>query len=242
MAFSVLKKMGRAFNFLSIVLLIWIGTFIYLIIDDNYTLFLKPEFGFLIYAGLFICSAFFISGMFTPPGRLKISEIMNGLIILMPVAFIFLTGNQTLSSYALTKRTLMSPNLNPPESKSFSEEAEDRKTGMPMDVKLSQLFRNWASYSGKQVSIQGLLHQSMENNEGYSLVFKYLISCCAADAIPVGIFIDKKRTTGFSDDDWVKVTGVVNLDKMDGNDVVVMSLESIEKTERPSKNAAYLFF
>ena len=54
------KKMGRIFNFLNIVLLVWIGTFIYLILDDNYTLFIKPEFGFLIYAGLFICSAFFI--------------------------------------------------------------------------------------------------------------------------------------------------------------------------------------
>ncbi len=234
--------MGRVFNFLNIVLIIWIGTFIYLILDDNYVLFLKPEFGFLIYTGLFICSAFFISGMFNLPSRLNNSDIMNGLIILMPVVFIFLSGSQTLSSYALTKRTLMSPNLDYIENKSVMDKADAQKAGEPINVTLSRLLQNWPSYSKKQISIQGLLQQSLEGNDDYSLVFKYLISCCAADAIPVGIFIDKEKTKGFNDDDWVKVTGVVNLDKMDGNDIVVMSLDSIEIVEKPSKNAAYLFF
>lgn len=238
---AVIKKIIRAFNFLGIVLLVWIGTFVYLILDDNYTLFIKPEFGFLIYAGLFICSAFFISGMFSNPRRLKTSEIMNGLIILMPVVFIFLSGSQTLSSYALTKRTLLSPNIDPPEQQPISNDSNAQKAGMPIDVTLSQLLRDWPSYSGKQVAIQGLLHRSLDDNDDYALVFKYLISCCAADAVPVGIFIDKKKTKGFSDDDWVKITGVVNLDKMDGNDVVIMSLDVIKKVEKPSKNAAYLF-
>ncbi len=235
-------KMGRLFNFLNIVLLIWIGTFIYLIIDDNYTLFIKPEFGFLIYAGLFICSAFFINGILNRPDKIKTAELMNGLIILMPVAFILLSGNQTLNSYALTKRTLMSPNLNQLDTSSGLEDSKIHKAGTPIDVTLSQLLRNWASYSGKQVSLEGLLHQSLKDNDDYALVFKYLISCCAADAIPVGIFIDKERTNGLNDDDWVKVTGVVNLAKMDGNDIVIMSLDTIEKTALPSKNAAYLFF
>lgn len=239
MAFAIT---GRIFNFLNIVLLVWIGTFIYLIVDDNYTLFIKPEFGFLIYAGLFICAAFFISGMFNLPEKLNNSEIMNGLIILMPVVFIFLSGNQTLNSYALTKRTLMSPNLEAVEPKSILDESDTQEVESLIEVTLSQLLLNWPSYSGKQVSIQGLLHQSLEDNDDYALVFKYLISCCAADAIPVGIFIDKKRTKGFSDDDWVKVTGIVNLNKMAGNDVVIMSLRTIEKAEKPSKNAAYLFF
>ena len=167
---------------------------------------------------------------------------MNGLIILIPVVFIFLSGNQTLNSYALTKRTLMAPNLEPSDSHPVLNEPEAQKAGMPIDISLSQLLRNWTSYSGKQVSIQGLLQPSLEDNDDYALVFKYLISCCVADAIPVGIFIDKKRAKGFNNDDWVKVTGVVTLDKLDGNNVVVMSLKTIEKVEKPSKSAAYLFF
>jgi putative membrane protein len=234
--------MGRIFNFLNIVLLVWIGTFIYLLSDDNYTLFIKPEFKFLIYSGLFICSAFFISGLFNRPGRLHNSDIMNGLIILMPVVFIFLTGNQTLNSYALTKRTLMVPNLNASAPEPVSDESETRKNEASIDVTLSQLLQNWPSYSGKMVSIQGLVHPSLKDNDEYALIFKYLITCCAADAIPVGIFIDKEKTRGLVDDDWVKATGVVNLDKMDGNDVIVMALKLIEKAEKPSKNAAYEFF
>jgi uncharacterized repeat protein (TIGR03943 family) len=160
----------------------------------------------------------------------------------MPVAFIFISGNQTLNSYALSKRTLMSPDLNSLEPRHVSDQSENQKTDMPLDISLSQLLRNWTSYSGKKVSIQGLLHQSLTDNDEYSLVFKYLISCCVADAIPVGIFIQKQKTNSFSDDDWVKVTGVVNLDKMKGQDVVLMSLDTIEKVEKPSKSAAYLFF
>ena len=205
-------------------------------------MFIKPEFGFLIYTGLFICAAFFISGLFSPSIRLKDIDIINGLIILMPVVFIFLSGSQTLSSYALTKRTLMSPNTGPAESVTASGRSGAKESEGPMDVTLSQLLRKWPSYNGKHISIQGLLHRSLVDNEDYALVFKYLITCCAADAIPVGVFIDKPRTEGFSDDDWVNVTGVVNLGKLYGQDIVVMALESIEKIEKPSKNAAYLFF
>ena len=233
--------MGRIFNFLNIVLVIWIVTFIHLIRDDRYALFLKPEFGFLIYAGLFICSAFFFSGLFNKPGRLAVSDMMNGLIILMPVLFIFLSGNQTLNSYALEKRTLMSPDLKSLEPGPEPGQPDGQKAGGPIDTSLAQLLLKWSSYNGKQVAIQGLLHPSLNDNDDYALVFKYLISCCAADAVPVGIFIDKQRAKGFSKDDWVKVTGVVNLGKLNGQDVVVMSLDTIEKVEKPSKVAAYMF-
>lgn len=235
--------MARRFNFLNMVLLVWAGTFIYLLSDDNYTFFIKPEFAFLIYSGLFICSAFLISGLFSSTARaLKTSEITNGLIILMPVVFIFISGNQTLSSYALTKRTLMSPNLNSSEPGPVPDKADSQMTVTPIDTTLSQLLRDWGSHRGKEVSIQGLLHRSLDDNDDYALVFKYLITCCVADAIPVGIFVDKDRTEGFSDNDWVKVTGVVNLGKLDGHDIVIMSLDTIEKVEKPSKNAAYMFF
>lgn len=246
---SLLKELGGIFNFHRLVLLAWVMTFIYLIWNDNFTLFLKPEFGFLIYAGLIICCLFLFSTFYENMGGNSISATLNGLIILLPVLFILLTGDQTLSSFALSKRTIMSPGAQLFQSGAAPDAAQDEKTAQKPDaqmetsseISLSDLLMSWKIYSGKKVTLQGLFNQSLEDNENYALVFKYLISCCAADAIPVGIFVEKKNAIGFKDDDWVRVSGVVTLEKMNGNDVILMSLDSIEKAVKPSKIAAYMF-
>ncbi len=237
-----MQKLKQGLSLRNMVLLIWIATFAYLILDDNYTLFIRPDFGFLIYTGFFISTLFFISSFFSKQKQSSDGGFGRALIILLPVVFIFITGDHTLSSFALSKRTLMAPvpAADTPGSAEMSE--TERPSDQPIDTTLSELLRKWKSFSGKTVTLQGLLHATLEDNDTYALVFKYFITCCVADAVPVGIFVKKEKLQGFSDDDWVEVTGSVDLMKLKGYDVILMTLDTIKKVDKPSKGSAYMFF
>ena len=72
--------------------------------DNQYQLFLAPKFGFLIY----ISMAFFLIfalGMARVKVRTGIDHCIKGMILLLPVLFIFSVGENTLGNFALSKRT-----------------------------------------------------------------------------------------------------------------------------------------
>jgi putative membrane protein len=212
--------------------------------DNQYQLFLAPKFGFLIY----ISMAFFLIfalGMARVKVRTGIDHCIKGMILLLPVLFIFSVGENTLGNFALSKRTIKPmqtdsvqnsfPEISPPQP--IEDPAGQT---MPL-VSISHLIRNWDAYDGKRITVDGLFSETVVGQESLSAVFRYFISCCAADAIPVGIFIPRQKGSGMKNDDWVRVAGRVHMTKRDDYDVIFMELESIEKREKPSKNATYLF-
>ena len=235
----------KRLNLRQIVLFIWVLTFSYLIWDDNYTLFIKPSFGFLIYSGLII-GVLFAIGSFLDSHESPRSgtEILNALFIILPVIFIFSTGDKTLNSATLSKRTLVMPSslggeATPPIPDAYDELETDKE----IEISLSELLRNWKRYSGKRVALEGLFYNAIEDEKSNPMLFKYLVSCCAADALPVAIFLENADISPFANDDWVKVEGVVSLRKQNGtHDAIYMTVNSIKKIPKPSKTAAYIFF
>lgn len=243
MVSSVIKKRSHWFNPVQIVLCMWAMTFGYLIWEDNYTLFLKPDFSFLVYAGLVICLLFFVSGFFKKGLVFSRQSIINGTIIILPVIYILLAGDSTLGTHALSKRTLIMPKLGEISKQTIAKsDNKEIVDGDVLSVSLSDIITKWNLYDGKTVSVEGLFSKTVQEDETLSLVFKYLISCCAADAQPLGIFVEKEKTEGISDNDWVKVTGVVNWQEKEGSAKIVMTLKHIEKLEKPDKISAYLFY
>lgn len=101
--------------------------------------------------------------------------------------------------------------------------------------------RESASYEGQHISLEGLFSRTVVGHDELSAVFRYLITCCAADAMPVGVFTDRQDIEGITDDTWVRITGRVSKTRLDGFDILMIQEAVIEKRDRPSKDAAYIF-
>ncbi|MFH2057979.1 MAG: TIGR03943 family protein [Pseudomonadota bacterium] len=216
----------------------WIIAFGFLIYNNRYYLFLKPQFGILIYFSLFICSIFAVSFLFSETKHHIQDSMIKGMITLLPIAFIFAAGDNTLGSYALSKRTMAAPQKTTQMS---APEAIKKKTSETLDMSISRLTQEWDTVKGSKVSIEGLFYEPVGKNKDMAIVFRYLITCCAADGRPMGLVIKKDNIQQIKNNDWVRVTGVVHEKKMDGSSVIFMELEHIEKTDMPSKSAAYFY-
>jgi len=220
------------------VMVVWIIAFGFLLYDDQYYLFLKPEFGILIYISLFICSLFAVSLFFIERKHHVHNSMIKGMITLVPILFIFSAGDNTLGGYALSKRALVAPQKTGQKPAPGAIKGKDSKT---LDISISRLTQEWDKHKNSKMSIEGLFYESVGNNKDMAIVFRYLVTCCAADARPIGLVIKKENFQQIKNNDWVRVTGVVREETMDGVSVIFMDLEHIEKTIMPSKSAAYIY-
>ncbi|WDP91513.1 MAG: hypothetical protein HUN04_18135 [Desulfobacter sp.] len=222
----------------------WAVTLGILIYDDNYQFFLAPKFEFLIVAGLVLSLIFAISLASTDINK-DGDHIIKGLTLILPILFICSAGDSTLGNFALSKRTIKplettasDMQASGPSASAKSPEVADHD--IPL-VSISNLIRKWENYDGRRIQVEGLFANTVSGNESLSAVFRYFITCCAADAMPVGVFMVGQGDAGIKDNDWVIAGGRVQHRKIDGYDVIFMEVEGLEKKKKPSKNAAYIF-
>lgn len=222
----------------------WAVTLGVLIYDDNYQFFLAPKFGFLVAAGLVLSVIFAVS--LAGAGINKDGDhTIKGLALMLPILFICSSGDSTLGSFALSKRTitpLETATSNAPSPGMPDPAERPDVVGNEFSlVPISDLIRNWDRYEDRRIRVEGLFANTVSGNESLSAVFRYFISCCAADAMPVGVFMTGQGDSGIKDSEWVVAGGRVEYRKIDGYDVIYMEVESLEKRAKPTKNAAYIF-
>lgn len=232
------------------VLLIWVAASGFLLLDGHYQLFLSPRFGILIWISLAILCLYTTSLFFYQPIQPVKDALIKGAVLLMPILFIFSTGDRTLGGYALSKRPLTSPNpLQTPQIKESPATPAMPGTVNPSaeeptgDTGLSilKLILEWNTRRGSRVTLEGVYFEPEGKDGNSAVVFRYLVSCCAADAQPLGVVIPRDTTGQITDHDWVRITGVVEESMLRGNQVIFMTPEHIEKKEMPSKSAVYIY-
>jgi uncharacterized repeat protein (TIGR03943 family) len=83
---------------------------------------------------------------------------------------------------------------------------------------------NPRDYGGKPIIISGLiLHNPASMPPGYIMVMRYQVTCCIADARPVGLIVRDTSHGALKDNQWVKVIGTMGAAHYQGQSVVVVN-------------------
>jgi uncharacterized repeat protein (TIGR03943 family) len=82
---------------------------------------------------------------------------------------------------------------------------------------------NPRDYLGKPVSVTGMvLHSPASVPPGSIMVIRYLVTCCIADARPVGLIVKDPSHGRLQDNQWVTVNGTMGAAEQDGEKVAVV--------------------
>jgi len=88
---------------------------------------------------------------------------------------------------------------------------------------------NPKDYLGKPVLISGLvLHSPASMPPGYIMVMRYQVTCCIADARPVGLIVKDSSHGALKDNQWVSVSGVMSGAKYQGDNITVVTPKVIK--------------
>ncbi len=237
-----------------VVLAAWIMALAWLLNGDRYHLFLNPKFGFLIYISLGVSLAFLVSLLMSDrPVFPETGHLVRGMILLLPILFMGAAGDQTLGGFALSKRMMapvqdaepggsVSPDgILPGEISGESARPVDSARHQIPEISMAELVRNWHLYNGRHVCVEGLFSPTIEGYDHLSAVFRYFVVCCMADALPVGVFMKRPGNPDLKDNDWVRITGRVVMNRLDGFDILFMETPAVEKADPPAKTSAYIF-
>ena len=101
------------------------------------------------------------------------------------------------------------------------------------EVSLTKLFMQAKKYTGKEVEVvcQTFVDERLPDN--LIMCYRYLMTCCAADARPVFIFIDPPEETVVENDKWLRVKGTVSIIGEPGKEVPTITPDSILYVKEP---------
>ncbi len=227
------------------VLFIWIIIYSGLLMPVDGTIvlvrFLKPGLWWLVTAGLFIVSLFTVVTLYnqtpkTKRARLNFSSLLKFAFILIPAPFILAFSDADYGTDALKTRlslrssyyqgqSLIQPNI------TGGDTTPDSSQG---SVTLLELSMSPEKFVNNTVQFTGMVYSGERIPKEYLYIFRYVMVCCAADAMPVGVFVKKPEGIHIEDDSWVVVEGVVTTDSLDGLFVIKVNSPLIEKSQRPS--------
>jgi uncharacterized repeat protein (TIGR03943 family) len=230
------------------VLAIWTFFLIYLLASQRYLAFLRPEFGFLLAIAHFIAMGFGIAATVrSETARMDMSAVLRALTLLVPIVYFMAIPDAMLGDQAFKKR--FTGIANPAVGRSdrsipaLSEAETSARRERPQERTILDIFLNPDLYAGQRIVITGMILR----DEGLKLhfggmdtaVYRFLINCCAADAMPLAIALDLDRPGAFDKDQWVQVDGIFTLRQIDGKSVPMVLQPSIKTIEAPA--VPYLF-
>ena len=214
---------------------LWTCSLAYLLFTQRYTGFLRPEFGLLLGIALFISVWFTVVSMRGERGRrIDFSGIMRALVLVVPILYLMIMPEATLGTDSFKKR-FIDPNFmasgrpaesNLPvfDSEKRSEpslELENEKESAQErleEATILEILTNAARYQEKRVSVIGMIFHDEQGKKLYlgknkTVLYRFQISCCAADALPFGIIVDSEHAAEFKNDQWVRVEGTFKMTK-----------------------------
>jgi uncharacterized repeat protein (TIGR03943 family) len=243
-----------------IVFAIWTGFLIYLLASQRYVAFLRPEFGLLLAVAHFVAMGFMLAAMIRPKtSEMDVPAILRALVLLVPILYSMAMPDTMLGNQAFKKRFIgtnygaISRQAPPMLSSQGSEnnpdvtappgELEDTWEEAPQERTILEIFLNPNFYKGQRVIVTGMILRDEQLKPHFggrdTAVYRFLINCCAADALPLAIALDSDQTDAFANDQWVQVDGIFDLQQINGKPVPMVSKPLIKPVEAPA--VPYLF-
>ena len=223
----------------------WLGAIGWLLLTGNDQAFLHPRFRLFLAGGAILLAAFIIVTLFGPqrhdpfwPSAMKISQ---ALVLMVPLLFLYAIVGQGMGAHALIKK---STGMEQQTLTRLLESGKDKsgKTNPTLNMSLLDIARRMKQMDGRRVITEGLVYRPDIMPENYLTLFRFAIFCCAADALPVWVFVEKAGVEAFDDENWIRVDGTVQIVNFNGTDVPVIKADSIMKMPAPSPSGQYLFF
>jgi uncharacterized repeat protein (TIGR03943 family) len=95
------------------------------------------------------------------------------------------------------------------------------------------------AFAGQTVEVVGFVYRDEEMAADQFMVARFLIVCCVADAIPVGLPVRHAEATHLELDTWVRVKGTFTAGEVWGERLPVIAAEEVIAVSQPAQPYLY---
>jgi uncharacterized repeat protein (TIGR03943 family) len=96
------------------------------------------------------------------------------------------------------------------------------------------------AYTDQAVKVQGFAVHPTDLPPQYLMITRFVITCCAADAYPVGLPVKlKENRTAYPADSWFEVEGKMITETFKGKRQLTIDANSLKKIPKPNNPYFY---
>jgi uncharacterized repeat protein (TIGR03943 family) len=99
--------------------------------------------------------------------------------------------------------------------------------------------RDPAAFDGQEARMTGFVYRDSQYDDDTFMLSRFVVSCCVADATPIGLVVHWPEASTLANDQWVEVAGSFQAGEFDGRAMPVLMAGEITPTAMP--NQPYLF-
>ena len=206
-------------------------------IKHRYDLFIRPELWPLL-LGTFIMLALFLVAMFirgTHSRRPTLSDWVRGGLLILPL---FYLGNLVTGAAAtgLNSNAFANKFLGFSSQLGGFPDSGGGSLGPDSATNLGYIARHLHDLTGKHVVTEGRVWHDDTRPAGQVVIFRFVIVCCAADAIPVQAVIETPKSAALKDDSWIRVSGTLRSETdPDGDVIPIIKADKIAQIPTPDE-------
>jgi len=207
-----------------------------LFIGRRYSLFIRAQLWPLLLASTIILALFIVAMCIRRASshKLKLADWVRAGMLLLPLLYLgsLITGASAsgLNSYAFRNKSM-----------GFSDSMLDTgdsctvRLDPKQAINLGYIARHQDSLNNSHVITEGCVWHDDSRPADQVVIFRFVIVCCAADAIPVQAVVESPQTLTLKNDGWIRVSGTLHLQKdSDGDMVPVIAADQIQPIASPS--------
>ncbi len=163
-----------------------------------------------------------------PPGWSSSLLLISALLgfIISPQVF----ASQNAMNRSVTE--LLGPTRSQPQATKFTRRPEERT--LVEWVRTLNVYPEPDTHTGQKAKVRGFVMHPPDMGKEYLLLSQFVITCCAADAYPIGLPVKLKDSRDqYSPDTWLEVEGKIITADFAGKRHVTIDPTSIKKIEQP---------
>jgi uncharacterized repeat protein (TIGR03943 family) len=222
-----------------LVLLAWAMVFTALVSSDRFRLYLMPAFRPILVGAVVVLSVCFVAKFAFGRGHhhdpTRGAAWIRALLLVLPLCYLAGGYGNTLGAYAFSKRQVSGlTGAVPGGGGRPPRDAAPREDGKDEQAKdLLQIAWNYAQLTGKRVTTIGQVTWDEKVRGDHFVLFRFVITCCVADAQPVAFLVRYRDQQGLSEDAWVEVTGTLINNEVEGQRTILIDADSVVPVEEP---------
>ncbi len=167
------------------------------------------------------------------------------LLLALPVVLGLLVEPRPLGASALQNREINIGNdvsltsASAPEGSELNVIANAGERNILDWLYLFQRSSDPASFDGEEAHVIGFVYRDGRFTDTQFMVSRFTVSCCVADAAPIGLIVEWPDTAVLTPDSWVDVSGTLQARTFNGVTMSVLIADSVTPTETPSQPYLY---
>ena len=239
------------------IMAVWAVFFLWLFAVDQPTLarLLHPRLRWLVLGGaivLIIFCGLALSRLRTPPAKPLRWTWPTYLALLVPLCYFWPMQSARFNSQTFfdrttspieaiitnedagTNRTAPSPTDTTTDTTAATTADTPTNTSAPIEASFSQIVQDPQQYAGRKVEVLCQTLPDPRLPEDQFICYRFRITCCAADAQPVFVFINRQGFPTPAKDAWVRVQGTLSIHRVDNITFPLLQAERVQLETEPS--------